>query len=118
MQPNVKICRLIAALALSFLVPEFALAQIPTLDKGHRILVNNGLQIFGLHTDQAYSLNYNELSAGNMTGVMWSYGAYNPNSLAAGQKWGIWADYHGNPATALDCGRSCAPERFDRPPSR
>jgi hypothetical protein len=54
--------------------------------------VNNGLQIFGLQTDDAYPLDYNELSAGNMTGVMWSFGQSNPGVLSAGQNWAKWVD--------------------------
>ncbi len=77
-------------------------AQIATLDKGHQIFVNNGLQIWGLDTDNRYSLDYNELTAGNMTAVMWATGQAQPGNLSSGQKWGNWVDYKGSPATALN----------------
>lgn len=83
-----------------------ACAQIATLDKGHQILVNNGLQIWGL--DQGASgFNYNNLANANFNGVMWSFGldpSPHPklSSLSTGQKWGKWMDPNGSPATALD----------------
>src|SRR3954451_16230510 len=68
-------------------------AQIASLDKGHQLLVNQGLQIWGLNTDSfQYSFNYNNFTAANMNAVMWSYGQSNTPALSAGQKWGRWAD--------------------------
>ena len=49
----------------------FACAQIAVLDKGHQLIVNSGLQIWGLDTDQTNSpIDYNELTAGNMNAVV------------------------------------------------
>src|SRR4051794_34053251 len=79
-----------AAIFIATLAPP-ACAQIAALDKGNQFFVNNGLQIWGLDSDSAnYSLDYSELSAGNMTGVMYSYGQSNPGTLSAGQKWSKW----------------------------
>lgn len=78
-----------------------AQAQIATLDKGHQLLVNSGLQIWGCDTG-ASSFNYSNLTGANMNAVMWSHGQSKPQVLAAGQKWGKWVDYLGNPATALN----------------
>ncbi|HEX3600077.1 MAG TPA: autotransporter-associated beta strand repeat-containing protein [Lacipirellulaceae bacterium] len=77
-------------------------AQIATLDKGHQIFVNNGLQIWGLDTSDDYSLDYNELQAGNMTAVMWTTGQAQPGNLSAGQKWGTWADDKLAPSALLN----------------
>lgn len=80
-----------------------AQAQIATLDKGHQLLLNGGLQIWGLNTDSfQYTFNYNNLTAANMNAVMYSHGQSNTGALSPGQKWGKWVDYHGNPSTALD----------------
>ncbi len=97
-----KHCVAVLAVGVVVAVGLPARAQIAVLDKGHQLLVNQGLQIWGLQTDSSYSLNYNELTAANMNAVVWSYGQSNPGVLAAGQKWGLWVDYHGNPATALN----------------
>ncbi|HEY2759778.1 MAG TPA: hypothetical protein VGI75_03525, partial [Pirellulales bacterium] len=85
-----------------------AKAQIATLDKGHQIIVNNGIQILGLDTDQAdYPIDYNEVNAAHMTGAMWAYGQTVP-TLSAGQTWGKWISpnpsdgSYVSPATALN----------------
>src|SRR4051794_35303705 len=68
-------------------------AQIASLDKGHSLLLNSGLQIWGLNTDQhQYNFNYNNFAAANMTAVTWSYDQSDPGVLSAGQKWGKWID--------------------------
>ena len=93
-----------ATLAASFaaaIVPA-ACAQLATLDKGHQLLVNNGLQIWGVVTDKTYPLHYGEVTAANMNAVMWSFGQSDPGVLLAGQKWGLWVDSHSNPATVLN----------------
>src|SRR5205823_8804543 len=84
-----------------------ARAQIATLDKGHSILVNNGLQIWGLDTG-ASSFNYGNLANANFNGVVWSWNVDNAphpklQTLSAGQKWGKWVDPNTTtPRTALD----------------
>jgi autotransporter-associated beta strand protein len=68
-----------------------ASAQITTIDKGHNLLLNSGLQIWGLNTDSfQYTFNYNNLTAANMDAVQWSYGQSNPGALTTGQRWGKW----------------------------
>jgi autotransporter-associated beta strand protein len=68
-----------------------AWAQLTTIDKGHNLLLNSGLQIWGLNTDSfQYNFNYNNFAAMNMNAVMWSYGQSNAGVLSAGQKWGKW----------------------------
>ncbi len=63
--------------------------QLATLDKGHQVLLNDGLQILGFDSDTRYNLDYNELSAGNMTAVMFGFDT-DTGILSAGQKWGKW----------------------------
>lgn len=102
-QSHVKLRRAFAAIGISLIVAPSVSGQIATLDKGHQLLENSGLQIWGLNTDSfQYSFNYNNLTAANMNAVMWSHGQSNPGVLSAGQKWGKWVDHLGNPATALN----------------
>src|SRR3954463_10228636 len=82
---------------------SIARAQLATLDKGHQLLVNNGLQLWGL--DQGASgFNYNNLTNANLNGVIGSWGVDNSpppklSSLSAGQKWGKWADPNISPGS-------------------
>ena len=65
--------------------------QIATLDKGHSLLVADGLQIWGADTDTSYSFNYNTMAGANLNGVMWGFpaaGLTNVGVLSTGQKWG------------------------------
>jgi autotransporter-associated beta strand protein len=78
-------------------------AQIATLDKGHSLLINDGLQIWGLNTDSFnYNFSYSNFAAANLTAVAWSFGQSNPGALTTGQKWAKWVDYTGSPSTALN----------------
>src|SRR5437868_4631257 len=78
-----------------------ACAQVATLDKGHSLLINNGLQIWGLNTDSfQYNFNYQNFLNANLNAVVWSYGQDNSGALSDGQKWGKWVDYTGSPLTA------------------
>src|SRR2546429_1323714 len=82
-----------------------ARAQIATLDKGHSILVNNGLQIWGLDTG-ASSFNYGNLANANFNGVVWSWNVDNAphpklTSLTAGPKGGERTDPNINPPSPL-----------------
>ncbi len=74
---------------------------MPTLDKGHRLVVNDGLQIWGFDSDTQYNLDYNELTTGNMTGVMFGT-TTDMGPLSPGDKWGKWVDYHSTPSAALN----------------
>jgi hypothetical protein len=47
-----------------------ACAQIATLDKGHQILVDSGLQIWGLNTDSTYPFNDNSLTGAKMNAAV------------------------------------------------
>jgi autotransporter-associated beta strand protein len=95
----------VAAVVFAVAAP-ISLAQVATLGKGHQLLINNGLQIWGL--DQGASgFNYNNLANANFNGVLWSWGVDPPphaklTSLSPGQKWGKWTDPNGSPASALD----------------
>ena len=94
-------CR--AALATAGLAgASQARAQIASLDKGHRILVNNGLQIWGVDTDLNYSFDYPTLANANLTAVTWG-GASDFSTMVPGNKFGQWVDYTAdpNPATLL-----------------
>ncbi len=98
-----QVACLVVAIAASNATSQFAGAQLATLGKGHQLLVNSGLQIWGLNTDSAqYPFNYNNLAALTMDAVIWSHGQSDPGVLTTGQKWGKWVDYLGSPATALD----------------
>jgi autotransporter-associated beta strand protein len=105
----------LAAGLITALAPS-ARAQLATLDKGHQILVNNGLQIWGSATDIVnYDVNYAALEGANMNGVMWGFpangytvanGGTEMNLLSAGDKWAKWTpwEYNGTtvtPQTAL-----------------
>jgi autotransporter-associated beta strand protein len=83
-------------------------AQIATLDKGHQLIVNNGLQIWGFNSDTQYPVDYNELSAGNMTAVMYGFST-DTGSLSAGQKWGKWVDPNPNSGTYTSPANSLSP---------
>ncbi|MEA2735064.1 MAG: fibronectin-binding autotransporter adhesin [Humisphaera sp.] len=93
---------LACAAALSAAGSSTSLAQVATLGKGHSILVNNGLQMWGLDQGAA-NFNYGNLTNANLNGVMWSWGQdYKASQLQPGQKWGMWTDPNGTPATALN----------------
>jgi autotransporter-associated beta strand protein len=73
-------------------------AQIATLDKGHNILVNNGLQIWGTNTNAlpGNGFSYSTMEGANMNGVMWGFpaqGTSDVNAVPVGKKWGRWTDY-------------------------
>src|SRR5437588_2131512 len=84
-----KLCRTIFAVALVAVAAPCACAQIAALDKGHQLLVNSGLQIWGCDTG-ASPFNYSGLTGANMNGVMWSFEQSKANLLSTGQKWGKW----------------------------
>jgi autotransporter-associated beta strand protein len=93
------------ALGVALCLTPVAIGQVATLGKGHQLLLNKGLQIWGL--DQgAVGFNYNNLANANFNGVMWSFGIDEDNaklaSMSPGQKWGKWLDANGTPANALD----------------
>ncbi len=75
-----------------------AAAQIPaTLDKGHRILLQRGLQIQAQAFDTTGTFDLNRWAGSNFTTVNWQWGA-NPALMGAapGIPWGRWSyfDYH------------------------
>jgi autotransporter-associated beta strand protein len=82
--------RVILAALLGAAVAPSAWAQIASLDKGHQLLLNSGLQIWGLNTDMQYSFNYNNLAGANMNAVMWGYDQSSPGVLSSGQHWAKW----------------------------
>src|SRR5687767_11216562 len=96
-----------AGLAAAAGIVSPARAQVAALGKGHNILVNNGLQIWGLDTG-ASAFNHSNLANANFTGVVWSWGVSSKLTGAqnqfvpSGSKWGKWTDPNGNPALALD----------------
>lgn len=102
-----KLLHAVFAVALTIAFAPIASAQIGSLDKGHQILVNEGLQIWGLNTDDAYQFNYSNLAAAGMDAVIWSTNEATAGLLAAGQNWGKWiepnpsAQYYTPPSSAL-----------------
>lgn len=97
----VTLFRALFAAGIVAVMAPLAGAQITTLDKGHQLLVNSGLQIWGCDTG-ASSFTYGNLTNANFNAVMWSHGQAKANLLSTGQKWGKWVDYLGSPATALN----------------
>lgn len=83
--------------------------QIATLDKGHRIFLENGLQIWGAVTDSRYGFSESNLQGANLTSSMWGFPAYGGTDLSTlgpDDFWGKWTDWHYNgttitPQTAL-----------------
>jgi autotransporter-associated beta strand protein len=77
-----------AAGILLILVPV-ASGQLASLDKGHQLLVNSGLQIWGCDTG-ASPFAYSGVTGANMDAAMWSFEQAKAGSLSAGQRWGKW----------------------------
>src|SRR6266545_2876078 len=82
-----------------FMILSFALelpirAQIATLDKGHQILIDRGLQIGGL-VDQTYRpFHLGTLQAANFTIPLWAWDTdISQLGPAPGAPWGRWIDY-------------------------
>ena len=91
-----KIGHAVVAVVIATAFSPIASAQIASLDKGHQLLVNNGLQIWGLNTDSfQYNFNYNNLTGANMNAVMWSYNQSNAGVFRRGRNGAsgriIWA---------------------------
>src|SRR4051812_32717982 len=88
-----RLALLAVVLALGQPIP--AHAQIASLDKGHQILRNRGLQIGGL-VDQTYRpFHLGTLQGGNFTLPLWGYSADVAQLGAApGAPWGRWIDYN------------------------
>ncbi len=104
-----KLSRAVFAVGVVAAIAPIACAQIASLDKGHQLLVNSGLQIWGLNTDSfQYTFNYNNFTGANMDAVMWSYLQANAGVLSTGQKWGKWVQpdssqsNYTSPATSLN----------------
>jgi autotransporter-associated beta strand protein len=107
---KLRVLRAILTAALIWGFAHSVCAQVPTLDKGHRIIVQNGLQIWGVSSDILnYDVNYSVLEGANMNGVMWGFPAngYNVSNggtethlLSPGDKWAKWTpwEYNTNPA--------------------
>ena len=84
-------------------------AQIATLDKGHNVLLDNGLQVWGLDTDNRYPFDYSVARGANLTGVVFANTPTLTDALSPGDKWGKWTDYRYDgstvtPLTALTAG--------------
>ena len=93
----------IAGALLAASAPSAVHAQVTTLGKGHTLLVNNGLQMWGLNTDSfQYNFSYNNFANANLNAVMWSFGQSNPGVLSNGQKWGRWIDPAVAPGAVLN----------------
>src|SRR5438477_10887848 len=77
-----------------------ARAQIAALDKGHNLLVTNGLQIWGADSNTNDTFDYPTMAAANINGVFWGFpaqGGSDMSKLAPGNKWGKWTDWRYNP---------------------
>lgn len=66
-------------------------AHCQTIDKGHQILIDHGVQSFAL-AQKDNPFNISTVQAANFTGVMWIWGQYNNSLLgtAPGYPWGRW----------------------------
>src|SRR3954464_13352985 len=105
------LCHAGFAIGLVLIPAPAASGQLASLDKGHQLLVNSGLQIWGLDTGGS-PFNYSGLTGMNMNAVNWSFGQANAGSLSTGQKWGKWiqpdpgqSDY-ASPASSLNATES------------
>ena len=89
-------CSRLALLAVTIALapPTPAHAQIASLDKGHQILLNRGLQIGGM-VDQTYRpFHLSTLQGGNFTLPLWGFNAdVSQLGAAPGVPWGRWIDY-------------------------
>src|SRR5437870_4558477 len=91
---SLRFSRQIRALAMATAVmgvsSRTVFAQIASLDKGHSVLANNGLQIWGAYTDSNYFFDYPTMTAANINAVMYGFptiGGTTVGSLSTGQKW-------------------------------
>src|SRR5437016_5815258 len=86
------VCRAVFAVAIAAAFAPIASGQIASLDKGHQLLINDGLQIWGLNTDNRYQFNYANLADANMDAVIWSTNQSSTGLLSAGENWGKWIE--------------------------
>jgi len=77
-------------------------AQLASLDRGHQILVNDGIQIWGADSNTADNFSYTGATGANLNAVMWGFPAHGGDILSTGFKWGKWTDPYGSPSTALN----------------
>src|SRR5437762_14373916 len=84
---------------LIFLAATFGLclpvrAQVASLDKGHQLLVDRGLQIGGLIAQTVDPFNLNTMQAGGFTMPQWAWTSdVSKLSAAPGAPWSRWIDY-------------------------
>jgi len=69
-----------------------ARAQLASLDRGHQILVNDGVQIWGADSNTADNFSYTGAFGANLNGVMWGFPAQGGDILSTGFQWGKWPD--------------------------
>jgi autotransporter-associated beta strand protein len=75
--------------------------QIATLDKGHSLLLNSGLQVLGVYSDSSYGIDYNVVNGANLTGPMFFADPGPSQVLSTGHEWNVLVPYNSDPATVL-----------------
>src|SRR5438552_5673658 len=79
-------------LSLGFCVP--LAAQVTSLDKGHQILIDRGVQISGLIALTENPFHLSTMQAGGFTMPLWTWsGDVSQLGAAPGAPWGRWIDY-------------------------
>jgi hypothetical protein len=82
------------AASLAFSLPPGARAQVATLDKGHQILIDRGLQIGGLIALTSDPFHLSTLQAGGFTMPLWAWNSdISTLGPAPGAPWGRWVSY-------------------------
>lgn len=89
-----RVSRFVFAATVAALLPA---TSSFSLDKGHQILLNRGVQSFALaNTGDIFHLS--KVQGANFTGVMWIWGAYDNSLLgpAPGINWSRWVAFNPN----------------------
>src|SRR2546423_2545856 len=69
-------------------------AQLTSLDKGHQILIDRGVQISGLIALTENPFHLSTMQAGGLTMPLWTWsGDVSQLGASPGAPWGRWIDY-------------------------
>src|SRR6185312_5363113 len=89
-----RFCRCLAFLTASLCFCATLAAQVPSLDKGHQILIDRGLQIGGVIALTENPFHLSTMQAGGFTMPLWAWhsdvSALGPTP---GAPWSRWLDY-------------------------
>ncbi|HVT28925.1 MAG TPA: hypothetical protein VHE81_13000, partial [Lacipirellulaceae bacterium] len=96
---------LIVAASVAFLAARPAAAQIPaSLDKGHRLLLEQGLQIQAMVTPYPVHFDLDLWAQSNFTAVQWQWNANHLELMgsAPGLPWGEWVNFDYSQPTSAE----------------